>query len=184
MRAEDDPIIPMLETVLRADGAADRIGEALDRVLQALAASDRTMAWEVLPLGLLGANVPSVICSCWVFGIRAGAETTAERHPNSHQRSLSLRGGGVFEVHDGGSWTPHALVSVAGDVPDRKWVSIPPGTWHRLLVARQPWGMVSFHTVPANELIEEKPVDPFDLAGPTEQQRYAASLRADDAEDG
>ena len=125
---------------------------------------------NAVPLTLF-AGAPERIRSCWIFVIRAGAATGAERHPNSHQRSCSLLGSGTFEVHDGKAWHLHALTP-AGDV-DRRWVSIPPSTWHRLRVGPSEWGMVSFHTVVARDLIEENPLDPDRLDGSTRQERYA-----------
>jgi len=55
----------------------------------------------------------------------------------------------------------------------QRWVSIPPSTWHRLVVGTEPWGTLSFHTVDPEELTEETPVDSDDLDGETHQERYA-----------
>jgi hypothetical protein len=53
----------------------------------------------------------------------------------------------------------------------RRWISIPPNTWHRPVVGKDAhWVVVSFHTVPAEELIEEKP--DFDRGRGTRQKRY------------
>jgi hypothetical protein len=139
--------------------------------MQQLDASRALMAWDVIPIDTF-TGLPQSIRSCWIFVIRASAATTPERHPNSHQRSFSLVGGGTFELHDGTDWVPHPLGSDGGDERDR-WVSIPPSTWHRLRAGWDTWGMVSFHTVPSPELIEEKPVNPEDLNGRTQQERYS-----------
>ena len=131
------------------------------------------MAWDTIPLGLFDQPLPPAIASCWVFVIRAGAETGAERHPNSHQRSLSLLGRGEFHLREGRRWEPYPLVSDPGAPVDRRWVTIPPNTWHRLFVGPGDWGMLSFHTVAAGELIEERPMSADSLdGGPTERLRY------------
>ena len=104
--------------------------------------------------------------------IRAGAATGAERHPNSHQRSFSLIGEGTFELRAGGEWRAHSLASTGHASMERRWISIPPATWHRLVVGSEPWGILSFHTVAPEELIEEMPVDANDLDGETHQERY------------
>src|SRR5262249_33206277 len=143
------------------------------RVCERLDASDGPMAWEVVPLATLGGGLPETIRSCWIFVIRAGASTGAERHPNSHQRSCSLLGSGTFELHDGGAWRAHGLTTGPHDDVRRRWVSIPPSTWHRLRVGPGQWGMVSFHTVAAGDLIEENPLHADRLEGPTRQERYA-----------
>lgn len=170
MDALQDPLVARLSTLIGKESIAAELRNMVARVRRQLDASDRPMAWEVVPLPLFG-GAPESIRSCWIFVIRAGAATGAERHPNSHQRSCSLLGSGTFEVHDGKAWHPHALTP-AGDV-DRRWVSIPPSTWHRLRVGPSEWGMVSFHTVVAGDLIEENPLDPDRLDGSTRQERYA-----------
>ncbi|OLC04677.1 MAG: hypothetical protein AUH45_02235 [Gemmatimonadetes bacterium 13_1_40CM_69_22] len=173
MNVASDLVIPALDALVRTTSAAVQVREALQRVLQQLASSTERMAWEIIPLSALRCSLPASIRSCWVFGIRAGAETGAERHPNSHQRSLSLTGSGIFEVREAQGWTPCGLVSEPSAAPEQRWVTIPPATWHRLFVDKQAWGTVSFHTVAPEQLIEERPVDPNDLDGGTHKERYA-----------
>ena len=74
------------------------IAEVLERVEQELAAADAAMAWESVPMAVFDGPLPEAIKSCWVFVLRTGAETGAERHPNSHQRSMSLTGCGEFQL--------------------------------------------------------------------------------------
>lgn len=167
-----DPILLALREIVSTSRAAATIAGTLTRVVRQLETSTGPMAWEVIPLATFGGALPETVRSCWIFVIRAGAATSAERHPNSHQRSFSLVGHGTFELHDGARWLAHALVSNDAGGAER-WVSIPPSTWHRLVVGPRTWGMVSFHTVTPEELIEEKPVNPDDLDGPTHQERYA-----------
>lgn len=173
MDVASDRLIGALDEVVRTASVSGELKKALERVLRQIESSTELMAWEVIPSTVFGRSLPESIRSCWVFGIRAGAETGAERHPNSHQRSLSLTGSGVFEVREADDWTPHGLVSEPHAPIGQRWVTIPESTWHRLLVDKQAWGMVSFHTVAPEELIEERPVDPRDLDGATHQERYA-----------
>jgi len=173
MNVSSDPIISAVDEFVRTPSVQRRISDALQRVLRQLDSSTAQMAWEIVPFAAFGGRLPESIRSCWVFGIRAGARTGAERHPNSHQRSLSLVGSGIFEVRETQGWAPHRLVSEPGAPAGQRWVTIPPATWHRLLVDQQGWGMLSFHTVASDELIEETPVDPGDLDGSTHQERYA-----------
>ena len=67
-------------------------------------------------------------------------------------------------------WLSNILVSDL-DVPlDERWISIPPNVWHQPVVATETdWVVVSFHTVPAEELIEERPGSG---EGGTKQMRY------------
>jgi hypothetical protein len=172
MNSSGDPVIRHLNACVRAEPAMTAVRETLARVVEQLGTSSEVMAWDVIPLETFGRDLPAAIRSCWIFVIRPGAKTSAERHPNSHQRSLSLTGSGTFEVREDADWEQHTLVSDATS-DDQSWVTIPPSTWHRLSVGSAPWGMVSFHTVPAAELIEEKPLRDDDLDGETRQERYA-----------
>ena len=173
MKNSEDPTLPVLNQIVRTPPAAAAIADALERVTRELDASANVMAWEVVPLGVFGNALPAGIRSCWIFVIRAGAATGAERHPNSHQRSFSLMGSGTFELRVGADWRPHALASAEPAPMQQRWVTIPPSTWHRLFSGSEPWGMVSFHTVAPEALIEERPADANDLEGATHQERYA-----------
>ncbi len=175
MNAASDPIIAALDQVVARSAVATMVRECLARVLRQLEGSPGPMAWETIPLSAFGSSLPESIRSCWIFVIRAGAATGAERHPNSHQRSLSLTGTGRFELQERDSWASHPLVSSERGAAEQRWVTIPPSTWHRLFVDTQAWGMLSFHTVAPEELIEERPVDPAKLEGETHQERYMES---------
>jgi hypothetical protein len=168
-----DPVLVVLESAARSSEAAARVALVLERVERKLATTDGPMAWEPIPLADFDRPLPEGIQSAWIFVIRAGAESGAERHPNSHQRSLSLLGRGEFHLREAGRWKPCPLVSDAGASAEQRWLSIPPSTWHRVLAKHGNWGMLSFHTVPAAELIEELPIGPDGLdGGPTEQRHY------------
>jgi hypothetical protein len=172
MNVADDPVVAALHEVVRSDSAAAIIGAALQRVLRQLDASAQLMAWETVPLSAFPGGLPENIRSCWIFVIRGGAATGAERHPNSHQRSFSLIGAGTFELRGATNWHSHPLTSTDRAGVEHRWVSIPPSTWHRLFVGSEAWGMLSFHTVVPDALIEERPLDTNDLDGQTSQERY------------
>jgi hypothetical protein len=41
---------------------------------------------------------------------------------------------------------------------ERRWISIPRNVWHRPVIAKgADWLVVSFHTVPPDDLIKERP---------------------------
>jgi len=115
------------------------------------------MAGETVPLSALEPGLPPAIRSCWVFILRDGAVTGAERHPNSRQRTLSWRGAGDLMTLSADRWTGHRLTSGPRAPLLRRWVSIPAGTWHRAVVRGGHWVVLSFHTATAGGLIEERP---------------------------
>ena len=119
---------------------------------------DAVLAWETVPLETYGQPLDDSVKSSWVFILRAGTSTGAERHPNSIQRVMSYRRSGDFRVMDDGrQWTSHVLSSDRLGPIDERWVSIPELTWHEPVVTGEHWIVVSFHTVAAEELIEERP---------------------------
>src|SRR5262249_4993981 len=111
-------------------------------------------------------GLPPEIRSSWIFVLRKGTTTGAERHPNSHQRMMSYLGSADFpEVHNE-VWVAHRLTSDRTRPIAERWASIPPYTWHQGIVdPDEHWVVVSFHTVPAEELIEERPTEEGGVAG-------------------
>jgi hypothetical protein len=151
-------LLQELDAALFRGSVAMRINEIVARVLNKLAADPfACMAWEDLPLEIYGGALPSQIQSSWVFILRAGATTGAERHPNSHQRMVSFRGVGDLQTGGPGQWRSNLLISDRRSSIENRWASIPPNIWHQAVVPNEDWVVVSFHTAPANELIEERP---------------------------
>jgi len=150
--------LAVLDQLLRRSAVRAPIDAAVGRIEQRLHADPGAqMAWETVPLSLFDPGLPGTIRSSWVFILRAGAVTGAERHPNSRQRTMSYRGAGDLQTMVGGRWRSHALVSEQ-DVPlAKRWVSIPANTWHQVVVPDGHWVVVSFHTALEEQLIEERP---------------------------
>jgi hypothetical protein len=172
---QERSVLESLDVLLRSEEVRTRIAPTVQRVAQELA-KNRTasMAWEPLPLKIYGDRLPAFIRSSWVFILRAGATTGAERHPNSHQRMMSFRGAGDMQTGGEGHWQSNLLVSEMGGDLERRWISIPINVWHQVVVPdNDDWVVVSCHTVPAEELIEERP----DAANTnlTHQRRYVGA---------
>jgi len=158
-----------LDAVLRSENVRAGILPIVERVRADLAGKpDALMAWEPISLETLG-ELPAVIQSVWVFILRAGTDTGAERHPNSHQRMMTFAGTGDMKIDAMGTpddveteseiaWRSHVLVSDPSAPFEKRWISIPQNIWHRPVIPKgDDWVVVSFHTVPAEELIEERP---------------------------
>ena len=150
----------------------EHIRSVVARVRDQLACrKDALMCWEPIPLDLIATTLPPEIRSAWVFVLRAGANTGAEKHPNSHQRMMSFEGSGDFQTGEPGKWDSNVLVSDPDAPLERRWISIPPNVWHRPLIdAEADWAVVSFHTVRAEDLIEERPDDSREAG--TRQMKY------------
>ena len=164
MNLVEQNILQILDKLLKVKSVIKSIDPIVARVEQELIQDHKAlMAWEPIPLTIYGKELPAMILSSWVFILRAGATTGAERHPNSHQRMISYRGKGDIQLQHDEKWHSHFLVSDLGASLESRRASIPPNTWHQVVVpAKQHWVVVSFHTVPETELIEERPdlIDP------------------------
>jgi hypothetical protein len=158
MTPEERTRLESIETVLRSDAVREQIRPIIERVRAELTRKDEAlMTWEPIPLSVFGRALPGEIRSAWVFVLRAGADTGAERHPNSHQRMITFEGSGDMRTEAGGQWKSNVLISNPAARLEQRWISIPQNVWHRPVVgAGADWTVVSFHTVPAEELIEEK----------------------------
>ena len=161
MTLEERTHLESIDTILRSDTVREQIRPIIARVRAELARKkDALMTWEPIPLTVFDGALPRKIRSAWVFVLRAGADTGVERHPNSHQRMMTFEGSGDMQTEERGQWTSNVLVGDHEAPLERRWISIPQNVWHHPVVGSEAdWTVVSFHTVPAEELIEEKPDD-------------------------
>ena len=169
MTKEERSVLEALDKIVRSENVRSQIRPIVERVRADLARKpDALMAWEPVALETFGA-LPPAIRSGWVFILRAGSDTGAERHPNSHQRMMTFDGTGDMKIDAIGTpndveteseiaWRSHILVSDLSAPFEKRWVSIPQNIWHRPVIPKgADWVVVSFHTVSADELIEERP---------------------------
>jgi hypothetical protein len=172
MTREERSRLEVLDAALRSESVREYIRSVVVRVRDQLARrKDALMSWEPFPLEVVATTLPAEIRSAWVFVLRAGADTGAERHPNSHQRMMSFEGSGDLQTGEPGNWQSNVLVSDPDAPLERRWISIPTNIWHRPVIsAETDWTVVSFHTVPAEELIEERPDDGPEAG--TRQKKY------------
>lgn len=150
-----DEIVGQKSVRAKIDSIVQRVEQKLETEFEAF------LTWEPVPLDTYGGRLPNVIRSSWVFVVRAQVKSGAERHPNSHQYMMSYRGSGDLQILTGERWDSNLLISGSGLGIKSKWISIPPNIWHQAVTSKKNWAVVSFHTVPKDELIEERP-DPTD----------------------
>ena len=172
MDKQELEILQVLDAIAGQESVSTIIDSMVARVRQKLTQDlEALLAWEQVPLATYGGELPDILHSSWVFIVRAKASTGAERHPNSCQRMMSYRGSGDLQIWTGGRWHSNLLVSDPEEQIERRWISIPPNIWHQAVVLEGNWVVLSFHTIPEYELIEERP-------GPTDtrlthQRRYS-----------
>jgi hypothetical protein len=170
MTHEKRRILQMLDEIVRSERVRSHLEPIVERVRRELAQkTEALMTWEPVPLTVFRDALPAEIRSGWIFVLRAGTDTGAERHPNSHQRMMTFAGTGDMKIDAMGTpddveseseiaWRSHVLVSDSNAPFEKRWISIPQNIWHRPVIPKgDDWVVVSFHTVPAEELIEERP---------------------------
>ena len=170
MTKDERQILQTLDRIVRSEHLVSLIEPIIERVRAELRRKpDALMTWEPVPLTIFGNTLPKEIRSGWIFVLRAGVDTGAERHPNSHQRMLTIGGTGDMKIdikaakNDAAlesdiKWQSNVLISDPNAPLEQRWISIPPNVWHRPVIPiGADWVVVSFHTVPATELIEERP---------------------------
>ncbi|MBI1904385.1 MAG: hypothetical protein HYS13_25090 [Planctomycetia bacterium] len=158
--AGERAVLALLDQLVHDPAARGAIDPIVERVQRNFDDDPPALlAWAPVPLAVYRGQLPDFIKSSWVFILRTGASSGAERHPNSHQRMMSYRGRGDFPTGGDGNWESRVLESDPALPLERRWVSIPINVWHQAVVPPgDDWVVVSFHTVPDRELIEERPV--------------------------
>src|SRR5687768_9372284 len=115
-------LLERLDAAVREPRAQSALAGVAGRLLERLEA-DRSpvMTWEPVPLEVYP-PLPEGIRSSWVFVLRQNTTTGAERHPNSHQRVMSLRHAADLQTWEAGSWRSNLLVSDPDAPLLRRWL--------------------------------------------------------------
>jgi hypothetical protein len=170
-------ILAALDAALRSPRAARLLDAVADEVSAELARRpDARLAWRTIPLDTYD-RLPGGIASSWVFVLRAGCTSGAERHPNSIQRFVSYRGSADMQTWNGRAWMPNHLSSDPQAPLAGRALSIPVNVWHRPVMGSTDWVVVSFHTAADDQLIEERALDDQNPdAGPASSEPYAGRM--------
>src|SRR5437667_12804317 len=113
MEAEERGRLEKLDTIVRSGELRAKIYPVVDRVSAALSQKpEALMTWEPIPLDIFGEGLPQEIRSGWIFVLRAGADTGAERHPNSCQRMMSFEGSGNMQTGEPGQWKSNVWLGI------------------------------------------------------------------------
>jgi hypothetical protein len=167
----EEKVLEFLDRILQGKPVRAFLDAVVARVEQQLRADPAAvMAWESVPLDVYGTPLPGDIRSSWVFILRADVATGDERHPNSRQRMVSYRGAGDLQTRLGECWESHRLDSDPRLPLRRRSVSVPENVWHQAVTPAANWAVVSFHTVPDEELVEERPGPAS--PGSTQRRKY------------
>ena len=136
----------MPERLAALDAVVERSQGALDAATlkaRTMLTTGEEFGWDFVALDL-----PEGIASAGLFVLPARSSPTPHRHPNSVQHMRRLSG----DAHVHLSYGRDALNrSVSADEP---WLVIEADATHRIDVGAQEFVVISFHTVPQDELLE------------------------------
>lgn len=143
---------PTLRALDELVGSAlrDQIREGVSAAAAMIASGGEPFGWHFLDFA--GVELPWGIRSGAVFVLPAGSRPDAHRHPNSVQHMRVLSGSARLTLSGKDGPASDEVI----DVGDRRvWVVIATDVVHGFAVAETgDLEVVSFHTVPANEIVE------------------------------
>ena len=143
---------PTLRALDELIGSAlkDQIREGVNAAAAMIASGGEEFGWHFLDLA--GVELPWGIRSGATFVLPAGSRPDAHRHPNSVQHMRLLSGSALLTL----SGTDGPASDEVIELGDRRvWVVIATDVAHGFVVSESgDLEVVSFHTVPADEIIE------------------------------
>ena len=115
MTQQEHARLESIDDILRSETVRQQILPIIERVRAELARKkEALMTWEPIPLTVFGRALPTEIRSAWIFVLRAGANTGAERHPNSHQRMMTFEGSAGFQFRRMSGTAPWSALTLIG----------------------------------------------------------------------
>jgi hypothetical protein len=108
-----------------------------------------------IPLSVFGEDLPDFIQSCRVFVLRGDTQAKTERHPNSTQRVLSLKGSGEIRVFTEEGLRTASLRGERYASAEERWAVVEQNVWHQPAAGPKDWAVLAFHTASEKELIDE-----------------------------
>jgi hypothetical protein len=119
--------------------------------------NDPAMGAAAVPIHatLFDDRLPAEIASCRLSVMRAHTACPVERHPNARQYVLSLEESGAIRLIDDSGADSSELCSDPSAPLSARWHLVPANTWHQPIPGKKDWAVLAFHSVPAQELLDE-----------------------------
>lgn len=148
----DDADLELLSRAVESLLAQEAVAAAVERLKLELARTAGSFVWESVDLGSIHCELPQGIRSGWIFLLRRDVPSGAHYHPNSVQHMVMVHGKGMSNVGD----VLRPMVPVASPEASLrdKWFIIAQGVPHEFTPEGEDMVVVSFHTCPADELLE------------------------------
>jgi quercetin dioxygenase-like cupin family protein len=122
---------------------------AVESLKKEIVESAEPFIWKVLPDQLLRKNSAGVR-SGWIFVLKPNINSPAHTHPNSVQYTTFIEGSGKIQIRE----ERHTICNFSKQGNQQAWYVIPKNVSHSVNTRDDPVVVFSFHTCPAEELIE------------------------------
>jgi len=136
----------LVNTILKSRRVMDIIKKLKAQLLD----SNEPFVWATLPKAIIGKEFPKAIHSAWIFVLRACYHTPSHYHPNSQQHTVVIEGDGWTKI---GNQKVELQIFNPRDI-QQIWYVIGKNVPHEFMTGDSPVVVISFHTCPADELVE------------------------------
>lgn len=145
-----DYLASLTEAVRNIIGQTDTL-KAIERLKHEVHQSDEPFVWAALDLEEVAAHLPGTIRSGWIFVLKRDRWTGEHMHPNSVQHMIVVEGKGTSRI--GKVHANLQRFNPTNDAADQ-WQVIEKNVPHEFFPVDADMVVLSFHTCPAEELIE------------------------------
>ena len=140
--------LPKLTALVKEMLRNRKVLDVIDDLKAQLAETDEPFIWATLPENLIGKGFPTGIRSAWIFVLRPHYRTSPHYHPNSIQHTAIIEGDGQAKI--GNQQIKLEIFNNRQPI----WYVIEKGVSHEFVTEKSPVVVISFHTCPANDLVE------------------------------
>jgi len=157
MQSDDvEQIRKDLSNFLESQEVKPAIQRAVGEIRATLSENDgsETASISITAEQLPGIEFPEFGQLIRVYGARAGNKGKVERHPNSFQSMKTVQGNAITRVFDAKGNYVDQITDAASDEMN-KWSFVQENTWHQPIAGNENWIAVTFHSSPADSLIDE-----------------------------
>ena len=146
----NDSYLPSLSEAAKAILRDEKVIADLDRARGELFETEAPFVWCVIDIDRY--RLPENIKSGWIFVLKRNHASGSHYHPNSTQHMLVVEGRGSATIAD--RTRAAAAIPSPENIRSSDWFVIPENAPHEFFIGDEDMVVISFHTCPAEELLE------------------------------
>lgn len=153
--------VESLDPLVRAVFARGELSKLLTECDAEVSVSADAIAVRPLNLDIFGDSIPNDVGMCRLVVFGKNACGSSERHPNSTQYIIALKGHGTVRVLRGKNWLTDKYGEDWGSELETRWHVVESGVWHQPFASgHENWVVLAFHSakIPVDEYMDERDV--------------------------